>query len=150
LANLLLRKGTTPLPFAPEYEDWLIAAMRHGKNDAFWEQNHILAQDDSYQDTRDYLVGVGYDTLADNTTPNYSVLSKSLKSDVYLIMGPWIHGLQKDSSHGQVDFGKDSAIPDEMAWRLQWFDHWLKGKDNSVGKTAPFASKVRIFTMGTG
>src|SRR5690606_32216361 len=28
--------------------------------------------------------------------------------------------------------------------------HWLKGIDNSVGNEAPFATKVRIFVMGTG
>jgi putative CocE/NonD family hydrolase len=150
LPHLPLRRGTTPLQFAPEYEDWLIEAMRHGKNDEFWAQNHILGQADRYQDLPVYLVGGWYDSWAGNTTANYGVLSKALKSDVYLIMGPWIHGLQKDSAHGQVDFGKEAAIPDELAWRLEWYDHWLKGKDNRVGKAAPFASKVRIFTMGTG
>ncbi|HRQ88810.1 MAG TPA: CocE/NonD family hydrolase, partial [Bacteroidia bacterium] len=150
LHRLPLRRGMTPLRFAPEYEDWLIEAMRHGKNDEFWAQNHILGQADSYQDIPVYLVGGWYDSWAGNTTANYGVLSKALKSDVYLIMGPWIHGAQGASAHGQVDFGKEAAIPDELAWRLEWYDHWLKGKDNSVGKTAPFASKVRIFTMGTG
>lgn len=150
LAHLPLRRGTTPLQFAPEYEDWIIEAMRHGKNDEFWAQNHILGQADRYQDIPVYLVGGWYDSWAGNTTANYAVLSKALKSDVYLIMGPWIHGSQGDSAHGQVDFGKEAAIPDELAWRLEWYDHWLKGKDNRVGKAGPFASKVRIFTMGTG
>ena len=150
LANLPLRRGTTPLQFAPEYEDWLVEAMRRGKNDEFWEQNHILGQADRYQDMPVYLVGGWYDSWAGNTTANYTALSEALQSDVYLIMGPWIHGQQRASSHGQVDFGADAAIPDELAWRLEWFDHWLKGKENSIGRKAPFSSKVRIFTMGTG
>ena len=54
------------------------------------------------------------------------------------------------SAHGQVSFGKDAAIADELAWRLEWFNRWLKGTDNSVGKAAPFATKVRVFVMGTG
>ncbi len=78
------------------------------------------------------------------------VLSKQLKSPVYLIMGPWIHGLQGRHAHGQVSFGKEAAIPDPLAWRLEWYDHWLKGIDNTVGKEDPFATKVRIFVMGTG
>lgn len=150
LANLPLRRGTTPLQFAPEYEDWLVEAMRHGKNDAFWAQNYILGQPAAYKDIPVYLVGGWYDSWAGNTTANYQALSKTLHSDVYLIMGPWIHGEQAKSAHGQVDFGPDAAIPDELAWRLEWYDHWLKGKDNSVGKAAPFGSKVRIFVMGTG
>jgi uncharacterized protein len=150
LMNLPLRRGTTPLKFAPEYENWLVEAMRHGANDSFWEQNNIIDHGDRYQDIPVYLVGGWYDSWAGNTTNNYLSLSKKLKSDVYLIMGPWIHGAQGKSAHGQVDFGPDAAIADELAWRLEWYDHWLKGKDNSVGKAAPFASKVRFFTMGSG
>ena len=150
LLNLPLRPGTTPLKFAAEYENWLVDAMRHGDNDTFWAQNNIIDHGDRYQDIPVYLVGGWYDSWAGNTTANFSVLSKKLKSDVYLIMGPWIHGQQSGNSHGQVDFGPEAAIPDELAWRLEWMDHWLKGKENSVGKSAPFATKVRLFTMGTG
>ncbi len=150
LSLLPLRPGGTPLKLAPEYEDWLIQAMRHGKDDAFWAQNNILADPSRYKDMPVYLVGGWYDSWAGNTAANFTALSKTLKSDVYLIMGPWIHGAQGKSSHGQVDFGDDAAIADQLAWRKEWFDHWIKGIDNSVGKSAPFASKVRIFVMGTG
>ncbi len=44
----------------------------------------------------------------------------------------------------------DEAIADPLAWRLQWYDHWLKGVSNAVGKEAPFKTPVRIFVMGTG
>ena len=150
LANLPLRPGTTPLRLAPEYEDWLVGAMRHGANDAYWEATNILDNTASYKDIPVYLVGGWYDSWAGNTTANYTALSKALKSDVYLIMGPWIHGAQSKSSHGQVDFGPEAAIADELAWRREWFDHVLKGQANSVGRSGHFASKVRIFTMGTG
>lgn len=150
LKLLPLRPGGTPLKLAPEYEDWLIQAMRHGKDDEFWAQNNILADPSRYKDMPVYLVGGWYDSWAGNTTANFAALSKTLKSDVYLIMGPWIHGAQGKSTHGQVDFGPDAAIADQLAWRKEWFDHWLKGLDNSVGKAAPFASKVRLFVMGTG
>ena len=150
LVNLPLRRGMTPLKFAPEYEDWLVEAMRHGADDEFWLQNNIVDHTDRYKDIPVYLVGGWYDSWAGNTTANFAALSRTLKSPVYLIMGPWIHGMQAKPSHGQVDFGKEAAIADELAWRLEWYDHWLKGLDNSVGKAAPFASKVRIFVMGAG
>jgi putative CocE/NonD family hydrolase len=150
LLNLPLRRGTTPLQHAPEYEEWLVEAMRHGANDAFWKQNNILDFPASYKDMPVYLVGGWYDSWAGNTTANYQTLGKAIKGPVYLIMGPWIHGAQGSSSHGQVSFGKDAAIADELAWRLEWYDHWLKGIDNKVGKQAPFAARVRIFVMGTG
>jgi hypothetical protein len=150
LLNLPLRRGTTPLQHAPEYEDWLVEAMRHGANDDFWKQNNILDAPQRYKDIPVYLVGGWYDSWAGNTTANYQALSKTIKGPVYLIMGPWIHGAQGSSAHGQVSFGKDAAIADELVWRLEWYDHWLKGLDNKVGKEPPFATKVRIFVMGTG
>jgi putative CocE/NonD family hydrolase len=150
LKLLPLRRGTTPLKLAPEYEDWLIAAMRHGANDAFWDQNNIVDRPESYNDIPVYLVGGWYDSWAGNTTANYMTLSRRLQSDVYLIMGPWIHGAQGSYAHGQVTFGPDAAIADPLGWRLAWFDHYLKGEKNEVGTAAPFKSKVRIFVMGTG
>jgi putative CocE/NonD family hydrolase len=49
-----------------------------------------------------------------------------------------------------VNFGEAAAIHDQLAWRREWFNRWLKGVENSVGRAAPFASPVRIFVMGTG
>jgi len=150
LSNLPLRRGTTPLKFAPEYEEWLVEAMKRGANDDFWKQNSIIDQADLYKDIPVYLVGGWYDSWASNTTANYTTLSKKIQGPVYLIMGPWIHGAQGSNSHGQVDFGKEAALADPLAWRLQWYAHWLKGIDNQVGKKAPFSAPVRIFVMGTG
>ncbi len=150
LEHFPLRKGATPLKLAPDYEDWLIEAMKRGANDDFWRHCNIIDYPDRYKDIPVYLVGGWYDSWGGNTTANYAALSKTIRGPVYLIMGPWIHGQQGRQKHGQVDFGKDAAIPDPLAWRLEWFDRWLKGKETKVGKEAPFASKVRIFVMGTG
>lgn len=144
LENLPLRPGLTPLKLSPEYEDWLVQAMRHGANDRFWQQNNIIDHAADYKDMPVYLVGGWYDSWAGNTTANFRALTPVLKSDVYLIMGPWIHGQQAKSAHGQVDFGTDAAIADELAWRTGWYDHVMKGAPS------PFAKKVRYFTMGSG
>jgi hypothetical protein len=150
LLQLPLRCGSTPLKHAPEYEQWLVEAMSHGANDEYWSQNNIIDHADQYQDVPVYLVGGWYDSWASNTAANYLALSRAIKGPVYLIMGPWIHGAQGSSAHGQVSFGPSAAIPDPLAWRREWYDHWLKGIDNKVGKADPFATRVRIFVMGTG
>jgi putative CocE/NonD family hydrolase len=150
LVNLPLRRGTTPLKHVAEYEDWLVSALAHGANDDFWKQNNILDYTAAYKDMPVYLVGGWYDSWAGNTAANFVALSRQIKGPVYLIMGPWIHGGQGASKHGQVDFGTSAAIADPLAWRREWYDHWLKGVDNAVGKQAPFATPVRIFVMGTG
>jgi putative CocE/NonD family hydrolase len=144
LTHLPLRRGTTPLKLAPEYEDWLINAMRHGADDAFWRQNNIIDHAADYKDMPVMLVGGWYDSWAGNTTANFRALSGTLKKEVVLIMGPWIHGAQAKSAHGQADFGAEAAIADELAWRLAWYDHVMKAKP------MPFAKKVRYFTMGSG
>ncbi|HEX5139990.1 MAG TPA: CocE/NonD family hydrolase [Dehalococcoidia bacterium] len=150
LVNLPTRPGTTPLKHAPEYERWIVEAMERGCNDEFWAQNSIIDHPERFKDIPVYLVGGWYDSWAGNTSANYRVLSKRLTSDVYLIMGPWIHGQQAMSTHGQVDFGAEAAIADQLDWRRQWFDRWLKGIETAVGREAPFATPVRIFIMGTG
>ena len=150
LVNQPLRRGTTPLKHLPEYEDWLVEALGHGINDDFWKQNNILDYTGAYKDIPLYLVGGWYDSWAGNTTANFAALSRTIKGPVYLIMGPWIHGQQGASSHGQVSFGSSAAIADPRAWRREWYDHWLKGIDNAVGKREPFATPVRIFVMGSG
>jgi hypothetical protein len=150
LAQLPLRKGTTPLKLAPDLEEWLVEAMKHGANDAFWRHNNVVDFPERYKDIPVYLVGGWYDSWAGNTTANYAALSGRIQGPVYLIMGPWIHGAQGRSAHGQLSFGKDAAIADPLAWRLEWFDAWLKGKPTKVGREAPFSSRVRIFVMGTG
>lgn len=144
------RPGDTPLNLAPEYETWLVGAMRNGANNEYWEQNNIIDFPERYQDIPVYLVGGWYDSWASNTTANYRVLSQRLESPVYLIMGPWIHGAQGSSEHGQVSFGREAAIPDPLRWRLQWYDHWLRGDRDVLGQQDPFKTPVRIFVMGTG
>lgn len=150
LDRLPLRAGTTPLKLAPEYEEWLVEAMGHGINDDFWRQNNIVDYPEQYKDIPIYLVGGWYDSWASNTTANFVALTRTIRGPVYLIMGPWIHGAQGQSAHGQVNFGPAAAIADPLAWRREWYDHWLKGIDNSVGKAEPFRTKVRIFVMGSG
>jgi putative CocE/NonD family hydrolase len=150
LLNLPLRPGTTPLRLAPEYEQWLVEALGHGINDDFWRQNNIIDYAPRYKDIPVYLVGGWYDSWASNTTANFAALTKTIRGPVYLIMGPWIHGQQGQAFHGQVSFGPVAAIADPLAWRRQWYDHWLKGVENDVGRAAPFRTKVRIFVMGSG
>jgi len=146
--SLPLRPGTTPLKFAPDYEAWLIEAMRHGDYDDFWKNHGSSVVDHlaEYKDVPIYHVTGWYDSWG---TPvanlNYPQLRKAKKSLQRLIIGPWTHGGQIRSYAGEAQFTDDAAL-DFNAWRLRWFDHWLKGVDNSIDHEAP----VRIYVMGGG
>jgi putative CocE/NonD family hydrolase len=146
--SLPLRPGTTPLKFAPDYEAWLIEAMRHSDYDDFWKNHGSSVVDHlaEYKDVPIYHVTGWYDSWG---TPvanlNYPELRKAKKSPQRLIIGPWTHGGQIRSHAGEAQFTDDAAL-DFNAWRLRWFDHWLKGVDNGIEREAP----VRIYVMGGG
>lgn len=145
---LPLRAGTTNLQFAPEYEAWLVEAMSHGDNDAYWRDIGTSVVDNltRYQDVPVYHVTGWYDSWGMQVANmNYVELSKSKKSLQRLIIGPWTHGGQGVSFSGIAEFGPAAAINmDEL--RLRWFDRWLLGKENGVEKEPP----VRLFVMGGG
>jgi len=97
-----------------------------------------------------------YDPYPRTATDNYIGLSKRVKSGgkhgpVRLILGPWTHGNRSITYSGDVDFGSQATIDDNLAadfltLRLRWFDRWLKGIKNGVD-TEP---AVRLFVMGGG
>jgi putative CocE/NonD family hydrolase len=145
---LPLRPGTTLLKFAPEYESWLIEAMRHGDNDAFWRDMGVAVVDHvkKYQDVPAYHVTGWYDSWGTQVANmNYLELSRSKKSLQRLIVGPWTHGGQAVSFSGIAEFGPEAAI-DMNALRKRWFDRWLLEIDNGVDREPP----VRLFVMGGG
>ena len=106
--GLPLRRGTTPLALAPDYEDWLVEAMRHGGNDAFWRDMGASVVDHlpDYKDVPVYHVGGWYDSWAAQTANlNYVELRRTKKSLQRLIMGPWTHGGQERTFAGEAEFG---------------------------------------------
>jgi putative CocE/NonD family hydrolase len=146
--GLPLRPGTTPLKFAPDYEAWLIEAMKHGDYDDFWKNagSSVVDHLAEYKDIPVYHVTGWYDSWG---TPvanmNYVELKKTKKSLQRLIIGPWTHGGQTRSFAGMAQFTPDAVLNFD-AWRARWFDHWLKGVDNGITREAP----VRIYVMGGG
>lgn len=146
--GLPLRPGTTPLKFAPDYESWLIEAMRHGDYDDFWKNHGSSVVDHlaEYKDIPVYHITGWYDSWGTQVANlNYIELRKAKKSLQRLIIGPWTHGGQTRSFAGEAQFTPDAAL-DIYPWRLRWLDRWLKGVDNGVDREAP----VRIYVMGGG
>ncbi len=146
--SLPLRAGTTPLKFAPDYEAWLMEAMRHGEYDSFWKNagSSVVDHLAEYKDIPAYHTTGWYDSWS---TPvanmNYVELRKAKKSLQRLIVGPWIHSSEHLSYAGEAQFTPDAAL-DLSAFHLRWFDKWLKGTDNGVDREPP----VRIYVMGGG
>ena len=147
LLRLPIRPGTTPLKHTPDYEAWLVEAMRHGDYDSFWRQpgHSVVDNVEVYADVPVYHVTGWYDSWCRQNVLNYQALSKAKRSPQKLIVGPWTHGGQASSFAGEVEFPPEAAL-DWAAWRRRWFDRWLKGLENGVEQDSP----VKIFVMGGG
>jgi uncharacterized protein len=142
---LPLRPGTTPLKFAPDYEQFLIGAMRA---DPAWRDLGVNVAGNlaTYKDIPIYHVTGWYDSWSLQVANlNYAGLARTKKSPQRLIVGPWTHSRPNVSFAGEAQFTPDAAI-DLNAFELRWFDHVLKGVDNGVDGEAP----VRIYVMGGG
>jgi putative CocE/NonD family hydrolase len=96
LLDLPIRPETTPLKHVPEYERWLVEAMRHGDYDDYWKQPGYSVVDNvgRYADVPVYHVTGWYDSWSQQNVLNWQALSKAKKSPQKLIIGPWTHGSQ--------------------------------------------------------
>jgi uncharacterized protein len=147
LTRLPFRPGTTPLKHVPDAEAWLTEVMRHGDYDGYWKQPGLSVVDniEKYADVPVYHVTGWYDSWCRQTVMSWQALSKAKKSPQHLIVGPWTHGQQGRNIAGEIEFPPEAAL-DFNAWRLRWFDRWVRGIENGVEKEGP----VRIFVMGGG
>ena len=152
-AKMPWARGRSPLTPAPEYERYIFDQWEHGTFDAFWKQLGIYGAGfyDRFSDAPMTFLSAWYDPYPRSATDNYIALSKMKKGPVRLVLGPWTHGDRSRTYAGDVDFGPaatldDNLAPDFLTLRLNWFDSWLKGKDNGVAEEPP----VRLFVMGGG
>jgi putative CocE/NonD family hydrolase len=127
---------------APYFFDWLA----HPDNDAYWRRWSIRRR---YQDVTVPSLNFDgwYDIFVNGALENFRGMrrrggSAVARSGTRLVVGPWLH-LPWGRKVGEVDFGPRAANPID-ALQLRWFDHWLKGAANGVGRDAP----VRVFVMG--
>jgi uncharacterized protein len=148
LGALPLRSGTTPLKFAPDYEQWLVGALSHPGNDEFWKSMGVDVVDHAadYKDIPVYHVTGWYDSWALQVANlNYPSLRDHKHSPQRLIVGPWTHSRPNISYAGDAQFTPDAAI-DLNAFELSWFDRWLRKSASGVDREAP----VHIYVMGGG
>jgi putative CocE/NonD family hydrolase len=145
--SLPVRPGTTPLRVVPEYEAWLVEAMRSGPESPFWHTKGMSVVDhvQAYADVPVLHITGWYDSWTRQVTMNYQALSSAKRSPQRLVIGPWTHGAQGSNVAGEVEFTLEAAI-DLLAFRLRWYDRWLRGVTNGVDDDPP----VLLYVMGSG
>ncbi len=145
--SLPVRPGNTPLRVVPEYESWLIEAMRSGPESSFWHKKGMSVVDHvaDYADVPVLHITGWYDSWTRQVTMNYEALSRAKKSPQKLVIGPWTHGGQTSNTAGEVEFTREAGI-NLLALRLRWYDRWLKDDKNG----AEDDPAVLLYVMGTG
>lgn len=125
----------------PSFREWLA----HPDFDNFWK---AVDAEDAFGGITVPVLNFGgwFDIFRQGTLHGFQGLRNRGETAVarrgtQLIMGPWGHWPSRKV--GKLDFGP-SAFVDEKTVALEWFDYWLKGIDNGVGKRPP----VRVFVMG--
>src|SRR5256714_10703533 len=113
LRALPLRAGDTPLKFAPDYEEWLTAAMSHGGDDPLFKGMGVEVVDHlaDYKDIPVYHVTGWYDSWALQVADlNYVALHERKKSPQLLIVGPWTHSRPNASDAAEAQLTPHAAI----------------------------------------
>jgi hypothetical protein len=145
-----IRKGQTQLALVPPYERWALEILTRADYDAYWQHPSLnpRAHWDRFPDMPILLVGGWYDSYTRATFQNFVGLAAGGRRPVRALVGPWTHGSKTvEVSHaGDVEFGRDAALPSFDALHVRWFDRWLRGVDNGLDGEAP----LRIFVMGGG
>jgi len=127
---------------APYFYDW----VAHDTRDDYWKQWSIRPR---YGDITVPALNIAgwYDVFLKGGIENFVGMrgnggSDAARNGQKLVIAPWIH-LPWEPKVGELDFGPEAANRvDEL--QVRWFDHWLKGIDNGIGREPP----VRVFVMG--
>ena len=114
-------------------------ALEHPAFDSFWQ---AVSTREQLQKVRVPVFSFGgwYDNFVQSDLEAYAALRKTSVAN-RAVVGPWPHNMSYQFPG--VSFGPDSAVPVRLL-QLQWFDHWLKGKDTPLFTQPP----LKIFVMG--
>ena len=140
---LILKTPQTSL-LAPYFRDWL----SHERDDEYWAQWRV-SDHYSRMTVMGLHAGGWHDLFLKGSIKNYTGLHQGAataeaRAGQRLIVGPWAHApTSAEGKIGDVVFGK-SAVMDNLATTLKWFDYTLKGIKNEYSSGAP----VRLFIMG--
>jgi predicted acyl esterase len=119
----------------------------HPTYDDYWAAEDCTKHFDK-MDVPCFTIGSWYDFMCVGSVDSYVGRQHrggpNSRGKQQLLIGPWLHGGNKNSPKVNELTYPDSAKFDREAHMLRWFDHHLKGKDNGVTKEPT----VRYYVMG--
>ncbi|WP_437353443.1 CocE/NonD family hydrolase [Neorhizobium petrolearium] len=146
-------ENNSPVRWMPEYESYLLDQWRSGTFDESWRRVGLYMEGfyETFPEVPIVLMSSWYDAYVKSTLDNYRGLSGKSTRPLQLIMGPWLHGNRNTTLAGDTSFGPAAPLGGNvteswLAFRRNWFDRWLKGRENGASEEPA----VRAFVMGGG
>jgi len=138
-----------PIPASPEilsklapesfYHTWL---ERSNPDDEYWRKlspKYFIEKIDLPM----LHIGGWFDPYLRGTLNLYKYMAANSQLPQHLVVGPWGH-LPWGRKVGSIDYGSE-AVSQIDSLQIQWFDRFLKDKDNGILKE----KSVQLFQMGS-
>ena len=116
--------------------------VEHWRNDAYWKRQDWYADEDPRAFGSLQISG-WFDDDYPGTQSNWELMQQRGSGPQRLILGPWKHGYNADRRLNGFSFGADALRDDIWLIKQQWYDHFLKGRENGVSGTV-----VDYFVLG--
>ncbi|MDD5727846.1 MAG: CocE/NonD family hydrolase [Victivallales bacterium] len=128
-----------PIPFYRDY-------VSNSQYSDFWKRTNIKDRYDKFE-MPVLLVGGWYDNYASEILNMFNGLRKhavtpEIAASHRVLIGPWTHGINSATVLGNLDFGKDALLENDITFR--WLTGILHGKPAAEIQMAP----IRLFVMG--
>ena len=126
--------------------------LQHSTDGSYWHTMDIRRQFHNINAPM-FHVGSWYDVFQYDTLTMFNgmrslAMTAEAQQSQKLLMGPWGHllpyAVPTSKGTGEIDFGPEALI-ELHDLQLRWFDHFLKGVNNSILDEPP----IRLFVMGT-
>ncbi|MSU80707.1 MAG: CocE/NonD family hydrolase [Gemmataceae bacterium] len=119
----------------------------HPTYDAYWADEDCSRHFDK-MNVPCFTIGSWYDFMCVGSIDSYigrqHRAGPNSKGKQQLILGPWLHGRNKEVNKvGELTYPENARFAME-AHMIRWFDHYLKGVDNKVERD----QTVRYYVMG--
>ncbi len=119
----------------------------HPTYDAYWADEDCSRHFDK-MNVPCFTIGIWYDFMCVGSIDSYigrqHRAGPNSKGRQQLILGPWLHGRNKEVNKvGDLTYPENARFAME-AHMIRWFDHYLKGVDNKVERDPT----VRYYVMG--
>ncbi|RJP31368.1 MAG: CocE/NonD family hydrolase [Candidatus Omnitrophota bacterium] len=121
--------------------------LRHPTEDDFWKQYDIESRHHLIN-VPSLFIGGFYDCFEQGTLDDFvgrqTNGAPGAQGRQQLIMGPWTHTNEFDTTQGQLSFPLNSIFIDQVQTTLKWFNYWLKDEQNGVRDNPT----VQYYVMG--